>query len=187
MLGIALNPKSKLTLERGTNLINLILERVKSVHYRYPQAGMVLFACKNCVIHAWALCMYLGAKRRYINTFPFLYPQQGKMPVISWCCFWGTEWGLEGGANNYCHATLDWDYGGYNTPDTMIEMSVKVGNEISSIDKDIDCIDFVPHPHAGLVAMVSWLHIHLICVCCKIFFSQESFTRPWPLFCSYTE
>jgi len=46
--------------------------------------------------------------------------------------------------------------GGYNTPDTMIEMSVKVGNEISSIDKDIDCINFVPHhPHAGLVAMVS--------------------------------
>jgi len=24
------------------------------------------------VIRAWALCMYLGAKRRYINTLPFL-------------------------------------------------------------------------------------------------------------------
>jgi len=36
------------------------------------KAGMVLFAAKNCVIHAWALCKYLGAKRRYINTLPFL-------------------------------------------------------------------------------------------------------------------
>ena len=26
----------------------------------------------NCVIHAWALCMYLGAKGCYINTLPFL-------------------------------------------------------------------------------------------------------------------
>jgi len=28
------------------------------------------------VIHAWALCVYLGAKRRYINTLSFLFWQQ---------------------------------------------------------------------------------------------------------------
>ena len=37
------------------------------------EAGMVLFAGKT-VIHASALCVYLGAKSRYINALPFLSP-----------------------------------------------------------------------------------------------------------------
>jgi len=36
-LSIALNPKSKLTLERGTNLINRNTTACLSVHYRHPQ------------------------------------------------------------------------------------------------------------------------------------------------------
>ena len=36
------------------------------------KAGMVLFAVKLCDPCLSALCVYLGAKRRYINTLPFL-------------------------------------------------------------------------------------------------------------------
>ena len=38
-LRIALNPKSKLTLERDTNLINRNTRACKSVDYRHPQQG----------------------------------------------------------------------------------------------------------------------------------------------------
>ena len=42
-----------------------------------------VIAGKNCVIHASALCMYLGAKRRYINILPFLsFP----FTYLFYCC-----------------------------------------------------------------------------------------------------
>ena len=45
------------------------------------KAGMVLFAGKTVhVIHARALCVYLGAKRRYINTLPFLFLNDRRVP-----------------------------------------------------------------------------------------------------------
>ena len=36
-------------------------------------------------MHAWALCVYLGAKRRYINTLPFL----SRQTVLGLCCVCG--------------------------------------------------------------------------------------------------
>jgi len=39
MLSIVLNAKSKLTLERGTNLINRNTRVCQNVHYRHPQQG----------------------------------------------------------------------------------------------------------------------------------------------------
>jgi len=38
-LSIALNPKSKLTLERGTNPINRNTRACLGTHYRHPQQG----------------------------------------------------------------------------------------------------------------------------------------------------
>jgi len=63
---MALNPKSKLTVECGTNPLTVILERVHV-----------------CITdtHNKETCQ--------------LYVE---------CCFGGTKWGLEGRANNYCHA-----------------------------------------------------------------------------------
>jgi len=39
MLRVALNPKSKLTLESGTNPTNRNAEVCLSIHYIYPQQG----------------------------------------------------------------------------------------------------------------------------------------------------
>jgi len=46
-------------------------------YYNWMSSDLILeyAPCRyNCVIHAWALWVYLGAKRRYINTLPFLFP-----------------------------------------------------------------------------------------------------------------
>ena len=45
-------------------------------YYNWMSSDLILeyAPCRyNCVIHAWALWVYLGAKRRYINTLPFLF------------------------------------------------------------------------------------------------------------------
>ena len=62
----------------------------------------------------------------------YRHPQQGEMPVITWMLSTGTQWGLEDGANNYCHASLEWDYGRlYHSRHNR--MSIKVGHEITFI------------------------------------------------------
>jgi len=74
------------------------------------------------VIHAWALCVYLGAKRRYINTLPFLsFPMLyiGPLSVLSVLsvtlayCGQRVRWikmplGREVGLG-LCHVVLDGD------------------------------------------------------------------------------
>ena len=58
---------------KNRNLHNVqIWSRPTVVSCNWMSAASVAVVVTSGERHAWALCVYLGAKRRYINTLPFL-------------------------------------------------------------------------------------------------------------------